>query len=90
MVQNRLEIQMPFNVDINTAQVKSKYQLLEKQFRAHNAADKQTENAAIPPKPSYWEDLVNHFVGRGGLVHDYLLSSQGLQSLKVFMSFEHT
>jgi hypothetical protein len=79
-----LEIQLKFNVDINMVQVKSKYLSLQKQYQAHNAADKQTGNAPIPKKPLYWEDLVDHFGGRGGLGHDCLLSSQPLQNQKAF------
>ena len=57
------------------AQVKSKYQALQKAFRVHNAADKQTGNGTIPKKPIYWDELVNDCGGRGGLGHDCVFSS---------------
>jgi hypothetical protein len=46
-----LSRQSTFIVNISMVQVKSKYQSLQKAYRMHNAADKQTGNAPIPKKP---------------------------------------
>ena len=79
-----LHLQSKFQIVVNPGQVKSKYQQLQKTYRTHKAADKQTGNAPIPKKPIYWEVLVCHFGCRNGLGHDCLFSSEPLELSPVF------
>ena len=61
--------------------IKSKYQNLQKVYRAVSQTEiKSTGNVKLPKKPSYYELLVDHFGGREGMAHQCLNAADDVEN----------